>query len=187
MEGKELQKSGEKKNLIWNLFWTFCKIGAFTIGGGYVMLPLIENAIVREKKWLESEDYLDMIAVSQAAPGVIAVNAAVSVGYRIAGLSGAVAATIGAALPSFLIILVVARFFLLFQGNRYVEAFFLGARPAVVVLLIFAAYNMGKKAVRDKAGLVVLLLGLLGLLFLELHPIIAIIGAGLFGALYYRD
>ncbi|MGI6065481.1 MAG: chromate transporter [Bacillota bacterium] len=175
------------KKLIWNLFWTFCKIGAFTIGGGYVMLPLIENAIVREKKWLDSEEYLDIIAVSQSAPGVIAVNAAVSVGYRIAGLSGAVAATIGAALPSFLIILVVARFFLLFQDNKYVEAFFLGARPAVVVLLIFAAYNMGKKAIKDKAGVAILLFGLVGNLVLHLHPIVVIIWAGLFGALYYRN
>lgn len=174
------------KALWWDLFWTFFKIGAFTIGGGYVMLPLIEQAIVKRKKWIKSEQFLDMIAIAQSAPGVIAINSAVTVGYQIAGVPGAVVATLGSALPSFIIIMIIATFFLSFQSNPYVAAFFQGARPAVVILMALAAYDMGKKAVKDKTGLVIIGTGLVAIIFMHIHPVIVIISAGVFGAVYYK-
>lgn len=174
------------KKIWWDIFWTFFKIGAFTIGGGYVMLPLIEQAIVNKKKWIKSEQFLDLIAIAQSAPGVMAINSAVAVGYQIAGLSGAVVASLGAALPSFFIIIIVATFFLNFQSNPYVAAFFQGARPAVVILMALAAYDMGKKVVKDKTGLAIIGVGLVSIILLHIHPVIAIISAGVFGAVYYK-
>jgi len=175
-----------EENLWWALFLTFFKIGAFTIGGGYAMLPLIEEAIVRKKRWMESDQFLDMIAISQSAPGVIAINSAVSVGYRIAGFPGALVATFGAALPSFLIIILIAVFFSNFRENPYIEAFFRGVGPAVTVLLVLAAVNMGKKAVFDRAGILMIGVGLAAIIGFGVHPIWAILAAGVFGAVYYR-
>jgi len=150
------------------------------------MIPLIENAVVKKRQWLTAEQFLDIVVISQMAPGVIAVNVAVTVGYQIAGFPGAIVATFGAALPSFLIIVAVAYLFMGLQGNPFVEAFFKGARPAVMVLLISAAYTMGKKAVHDKTGVFIIALGAAGMIFLDIHPILAIIGAGVFGAFYYK-
>ncbi len=174
-----------EKHLWRNLFLTFFKIGAFTVGGGYAMIPLIEEAIVKKRRWMDSAQFMDMIAVSQSAPGVIAINSAVSVGYRVSGIPGALVATCGAALPSFLIIMVIAMFFLNFQ-HEYLASFFTGVRPAVTVLLVLAAINMGKKAVNDKAGLILIGGGLIGIILLGVHPIWAIFAAALFGVIYYR-
>lgn len=182
-----LNKPTQGKNLWWDLFLTFFKIGAFTIGGGYVMVPLIQKAIVGQKKWMDEEQFLDMLAIAQSAPGVLAVNTAVSVGYQIAGVPGAVIATIGAALPSFIIIIFVAIFLLSFQDNRYIAGFFKGVAPAVTMLLFIAAFDIGKKAVKDKAGIILLLIGLIGIIVLGVHPILAILAAGIFGAIYYRE
>jgi chromate transporter len=174
------------KHLWWDIFLTFFKIGAFTIGGGYVMVPLIEKEIVEKKKWMESEDFLDMLAIAQSAPGVLSINVAVSSCYQIAGIPGAVFGSLGAALPSFMIIIFIAIFLLNFNDNPYVAGFFYGAAPAVTMLLVLAAMKMVKGAVREKAGIFVLIFGLLGLIGFGLHPILAILGAGVFGAVFYK-
>jgi len=122
--------------LIWQLFWTFFKIGGFTIGGGYAMLPLIEREVVTSKGWVSEEEFLDMIALAQGVPGVIAVNSALVIGYKVRGFWGAAAAVLGAILPSFFIILLVARFYQLFRKMQGVEAFLSGAAPVVVALLL---------------------------------------------------
>lgn len=150
------------------------------------MVPLIEKAIVDKKKWMESEQFLDMLAIAQTAPGVLAINTAVSVGYQIAGVRGALVATFGAALPSFMIIIVIAILLLSFQGNRYIEGFFRGVAPAVTMLLFIAAFSIGKKAVKDRAGMILLGVGLLGIIWFGVHPILAIMAAGVFGAFYYQ-
>lgn len=179
--------------MIWQLFWTFFKIGGFTIGGGYVMLPLIEREVVANKGWVEEEEFLDMIALAQSAPGVMAVNSALVIGYKLRGFWGAAIAALGAILPSFLIILFVARFYRLFRQIEAVEAFMAGAAPVVVALLFYAAYSMGKKAAKDRAGLLIGLAAFgLSLLFhyfpvLKMSPITLIILGGLAGYLiYYR-
>jgi len=185
-EKKILERPTRSRRLWWELFLSFFKIGGFTIGGGWAMLPLIEREVVDRKKWMDGEEFVDLIAIAQSAPGVLAVNAAVSVGYRLAGFPGAVVATIGAVFFSFFIIILIAAFLVNFQDNPYIHNFFTGVAPAVTMLLLAAAINIGKKAVKDKAGPVLIVLGLAGILWLGIHPIWAILAAGIFGAFYYK-
>lgn len=128
------------------LFRSFFKIGAFTIGGGYAMIPLIQDEVVSRKGWLDDEEFLNMIAIAQSAPGVIAINTSIFVGYRLAGFKGAVVASLGSALPSFLIILVIASCFARFKNNEWVERAFMDIRPAVVALIVAPVWKMGKAA-----------------------------------------
>lgn len=169
------------------LFTTFLKIGGFTIGGGYVMLPLIEREVVTNNKWVSQEDFIDLIAVAQAAPGIIAVNSALVIGYKVAGFTGAFLAALGAALPSFLIILGIAKYFWGFRSLSGVEAFMKGAAPVVVALLFAAAVSMGKKAYKDKTDLLFGFSALALCLVFKTSPIILILLGGLVGYfLYYR-
>ncbi|MBO5816826.1 MAG: chromate transporter [Paludibacteraceae bacterium] len=117
------------------LFWTYLKIGTFTIGGGYVMLSMIEREIVERKGWIDSEEFMNMIALAQAAPGLIAVNSAIFIGWRIGGWRGVIATVLGAVLPSFFIILAIAILFQDYKDYPAVEAVFKGVRPAVVALI----------------------------------------------------
>lgn len=128
------------------LFWTFFKIGAFTLGGGYAMIPLVQREVVDNRRWLGEEEFLDLIALAQSAPGIIAVNTAVFVGYKVGGWRGLVLSVLGATLPSFLIILLIATFFTQFRNYPAVEAVFKGIRPAVVALIAAPLYKMAKSA-----------------------------------------
>ena len=118
-------------NLYWDSFKTFFKIGIFTLGGGYAMIPLIEEEVVNKKQWVSKDEMLDLIAIAQSCPGVFAINIATFIGYKLKKERGAIATTIGTALPSFLIILLIAMFFHQFEDNRIVAAIFKGIRPAV--------------------------------------------------------
>lgn len=118
------------------------KIGTFTLGGGYAMLPLIQREVVDTQHWLDEEEYLNMIALAQAAPGVIAVNSAIFIGYRLAGWRGLIGAVLGAVLPSFVIILLIAMVFRNIREIPAVEAVMRGMRPAVVALLFVAVIRM---------------------------------------------
>ena len=129
---------------ILELFLTFLKIGGFTFGGGYAMIPLIEHEICDNKKWLESKDILEVIAVAESTPGPIAINAATFVGYRTAGVLGAAAATFGVVLPSFVIILIVAKFYARFSNSRIVKGVMSGLKPAVVGLISAAFISVLK-------------------------------------------
>ena len=126
------------------IFWTFFKIGLFTFGGGYAMIPLIEREIIDRRGWIEKQNFLELLTVAQSAPGPIALNTSVFVGYKIKGFKGATSAILGAITPSFFIILVVAMFFSSIKDNRYVEAAFKGMRPAVVALIAAPVYNLAK-------------------------------------------
>ena len=130
---------------LFSLFITFFKIGTFTIGGGYAMIPLVERDVVEKKKWLSAEDFFDILSLSQSLPGIWAVNISIFTGYRTKGVKGAVAATLGTILPSFLIILAIALSFTQFAENRWVEKFFKGARPAVVALIVTPMINAIKQ------------------------------------------
>jgi len=173
--------------LLFKLFTTFFKIGGFTIGGGYVMLPLIEREVVVNHKWVTQEDFIDLIAVAQAAPGIIAVNSALVIGYKVAGFPGAFIAALGAALPSFLIILGIVKYLWAFRELKGVEAFMKGAAPVVVALLFAAAVSMGKKACKDKLDLLFGFFALAMSLFFGISPIVLILLGGLAGYfLYYK-
>lgn len=128
------------------LFLTFFKIGAFTLGGGYAMLSMVEKAVVDQKKWIPTDEFWDMIAVVQSLPGVFAVNTALYVGHRVAGTKGAFAAMLGAIIPSITIILLLATVFHEFRENPVVERIFKGIRPCVVALILAPSLRMIKSA-----------------------------------------
>ena len=127
------------------LFWAFYKIGAFTFGSGYAMIPMIEKEVVDKRKWFEKDEFYDQFALASSAPGPFALNTAVFVGYKLKGWWGSLAAVFGAVLPSFIIILVIAIYLTDFRDNRYVEAAFKGIRPAVIALIAVPFINMLKK------------------------------------------
>ena len=131
--------------MYWKLFIIFAKIGAFTLGGGVAMIPLIEREVVYKNKWIDDEDFLDMISIAQSAPGLIAVNVAIFIGHRIAGIKGSIVATIGSVVPPFIIILLVAAVFTTFKDNAAVQAVFKGIRPAVVALIAAPVIRMAIK------------------------------------------
>ncbi len=132
--------------IYWDIFYAFLKIGLFTLGGGYAMIPLVEKEVVDRKKWMHKQDFLDLLAITQAMPGVVAINMAVFVGYKIRGVKGSIVTSLGAALPSFVIILLIAIFFAGFKDNPIVERVFMGIRPAVVALIAVPAITTAKAA-----------------------------------------
>lgn len=134
------------KILFFQLFWTYLKIGTFTLGGGYAMLPLIQREVVDRKGWIDEQEFLNMIALAQAAPGLIAVNSAIFIGWRIGGWKGVCGAVLGAVLPSFLIILAIAMVFAEWKELPAVEAVFKGIRPAVVALIAAPLVKLAKAA-----------------------------------------
>lgn len=126
------------------IFASFFKIGLFTFGGGYAMLPLIEQELIVKRKWIEQKEFLDLLTLAQSVPGPIAVNTSVFVGYKIRGLRGAAAALLGTVLPSFVIILAIALFFADIRRNPVVDAAFKGMRPAVVALIIGPVFSLAR-------------------------------------------
>lgn len=132
----------------WRLFATFFKIGSFTFGGGWAMISIIEREIVDKYHWIERDDFLDLLAIAQSMPGILAVNIATSVGDKLRGAKGSMVAAAGTILPSFLIILAIAIFLTpdIIKNNRVVSAIFMGIRPAVVALIIAPVITSAKAA-----------------------------------------
>lgn len=160
--------------IYWDLFWTFAKIGAFTFGGGYAMLPMIQSEIVNRKHWATDDDILDYFAVGQCTPGVIAVNTASFIGYYRKGISGCIAATLGVIFPSIVIILVIASLLSNFADLPVVQHALGGIRIAVAVLIIQAVIKMGQTGIRDGFGWIVALAAFF-LATLSIVPTIAIV------------
>ena len=129
-----------------SFFTVFFRIGLFTIGGGYAMLPLIEAEVLEKRKWISKDDFLDLLAVAQTVPGVFAVNISINIGYRLRKLPGALACALGCVLPSFAIILLIALFFHRFEDNAAIAAIFKGIRPAVVALIAAPCVRLAKSA-----------------------------------------
>ena len=138
--------------MFFQLFWTYLKIGTFTLGGGYAMLPLIQREVVDRKGWIDEQEFLNMIALAQAAPGLIAVNSAIFIGWRIGGWRGVAGAVLGAVLPSFLIILTIAVVFREWKELPAVEAAFKGIRPSVVALIAAPLLKLTKSALKANGG-----------------------------------
>ncbi|MDI3534999.1 MAG: chromate transporter [Thermosediminibacterales bacterium] len=169
------------------LFLTLFKIGAFTFGGGYAMIPLIQREVVEDKKWLSNDEFVDIIALVQTAPGAVAINTAVFLGYRLRKLKGALVAVIGVALPSFLIILLIASVFISFETNPIVQKALMGIRPAIVSLLVYTIYHLGKRVIKKVKEIALFGLSFFGILMFNIHPIIVLITAGLIGYFTYED
>ena len=171
-------------NIYWDSFKTFFKIGIFTLGGGYAMIPLIEEEVVNKHRWVSKEEMLDLIAIAQSCPGVFAINIAIFIGYKLRKERGAIATAAGTALPSFLIILMIALFFHQFQDNRFVAAMFRGIRPAVVALIAVPTFNLAKRAELSKWTLWIPIVSALVIWLMGVSPIWVIIVAGVGGYLY---
>ncbi len=166
------------------LFGIFFKIGLFTIGGGYAMIPLIENEIVTKRQWIKKEEFLDLLAISQTAPGVMAINIAIFIGYRLRKVKGSLFATLGVVMPSFVIILTIAMFFHSFKENPVVEKIFKGIRPGVVALIAAPTFNMAKMARINRYTIWIPVVSALLIWLLDVSPIWIIVVAGTGGFLW---
>ena len=170
-----------KLKLVFTLFLTFAKIGAFTFGGGYAMIPLIEKEVIEKKKWISEDILLEVIASAESTPGPIAINSATFIGNRVAGFWGSFAATFGVVLPSFLIIFCLS--FILRQFMEFEPVVFAveGIRVGVLALMIKALVGMYKKAPKGLLGYIIMGLGLILSAFTEIDAVFIIIGAGIAG------
>ncbi|MFA6780112.1 MAG: chromate transporter [Paludibacteraceae bacterium] len=170
--------------MYFQLFRIFFGIGAFTLGGGYAMLSMVEKAIVEHKKWVTEDEFWDMITVVQTIPGVFALNTALYVGYKIRGARGAAAAALGAILPSFLIILLVAMFFVEIRDNVIVERIFKGIRPCVVALILAPSIKMIQSAKLTWKTIFIPIISALLIWQCGVSPILIIIIAAIGGLLW---
>lgn len=171
-------------NFYVNAFCTFFKIGLFTIGGGYAMVPLIEEEVVRKKRWLNQEEFIDLLAVSQSVPGVFAVNFSIFIGYKLKRFPGALALALGTILPSFLIILSIALFFQQFKEYEAVEKIFKGIRPAVVALIAAPTFSIAKTTKINRYTLWIPVVSALLIWLLGVSPVYIIALAGTAGFIY---
>jgi len=163
---------------------TFSLISPVTFGGGYAMIPLLEKRVTEKNKWIKKEDIVDILAICQTVPGSIAVNTASFIGFKVAGVPGAVIATLGIIAPSFLIVLLMAVVFLGFQDHPIVQAAFTGFRPAIAALILFAAIRTGKSAIFDKVTIAIAIVSYILLLFVSIHPIFVLLFGGVVGILF---
>lgn len=170
-----------KNNSLFQLFVTFFKIGAFTIGGGYAMLPLIQDEVADKKKWIKESDMLDIVAIAESTPGPIAINTATFVGTRVAGFWGAFFATLGTVLPSFLIIVCLA--FALGKINQYqvVRFAFNGIRAGVIALIVKALFSMAKGCPKNLFSALLASAAFGIVLFTDLNVVFVILGGALIG------
>lgn len=182
--------SPPKDNLYWQLFASFLKIGAFTFGGGWAMISIIEKEIVDKHHWIVRDDFLDLLAVAQSIPGILAVNIATAIGDKLCGMRGSIVAALGTILPSFLIILAIAVFLTpeVIKENRVVSSIFMGIRPAVVALIVAPVISSAKAAkLTLKTVWIPLVVALMISLDLGLvsNPVLYIFLGGLGGYLFF--
>lgn len=174
------------KNKFLKLFTTFFKIGAFTFGGGYAMIPLIQREAVEKNKWVSDDDVLEIIAIAESTPGPIAINSATFIGYKVAGNFGAAMATLGVALPSFLIISVISYILKEFQDNKTVAYAFFGIRAGVVALILKAIVTMFKKAEKNIVGIIIMIGAFILSVFTDVSVLLIIILCGALGILAFH-
>lgn len=170
-----------KLKKLWSLFCTFLKIGGFTFGGGYAMIPLIQKETVENKKWITDDDILEIIAIAESTPGPIAINSATFVGYRTCGVLGAACATLGVVLPSFVIILVISFVLEQFKELKAVQYAFNGIRAGVLALLFKALWGMYKKSPKGWAAYVIMAAAFVLTAFLKINVLFVIIFCAVFG------
>ena len=172
--------------MYWKLFYTFFKIGAFTFGGGWAMISIIEKEVVDKHKWLNKNEFLDALAISQSLPGILAVNISILTGNKLKGVRGSIAATLGTVLPSFILILLIAIFFAKSYNNPVIERIFKGIRPAVVALIIAPVLTTGKSAKINKYNIWIPASVALLIWGTGLSSIYFVLAGGIGGIFYYR-
>lgn len=170
-----------------SMFISFFKIGAFTFGGGYAMIPLIEEEVVKKKKWVGKEEFMDMLVISQSFPGALAINCSTFIGYKLGGALGGIVAILGVTLPSFIIILLLATVFMQFRDNYYVNLAFKGITAAVPMLVLSGVFSLLKGVNKTISNLIVGIIALIALLIFNIHPVIVIISAAIYGIIFLRE
>ena len=174
----------QKRVSLWQLFVTFFKTGLFTFGGGYAMISILEQELVANKKWISNEDMLDMLVIAESTPGVIAVNTATSVGFRVRGVLGAIVATLGVVLPSFLIITALTFFINEFSDNAWYQAAFTGIQACVTILIVNAFVKLAKQIERTWFSVVLLIASFAVAVFSDFDVIFIILIGGVLGVAY---
>ncbi len=173
--------------LILNIFLSFLKIGFFSFGGGYVMLPLIEKEIIQGNAWMTHSQFIDIIAIAEMTPGPVSINLATFVGYRIAGIPGALVSTLGVILPSFIVIIILVKFLTKFYERPIVQLIFRGLRPAIIALIGLAFIMVAETSIYfdDLRSIGIALAAFVILVFTRLNPVLIILGGGLAGFILY--
>lgn len=165
----------------WTIFSTFFKIGAFTFGGGYAMIPLIQREASEKHHWVSDEDILDIVAIAESTPGPIAINSATFVGYRAAGVLGSFFATLGVVLPSFIIILAISGILRQFQENMYVQYAFRGIRAGVLALIVKAMWGMYKKCPKSAPAYIIMVASFVLVAVVDVPMLAVLVGCAMFG------
>ena len=172
--------------MLLKFFLTCNKIGALTLGGGYAMIQVMEQEFVDKNHWLEKQEFMDILIVAQATPGIFAIDMASHIGYKARGVWGGIVGALGIAIPSIIAIIIIAMFFHTFKDNPYVEKFFRTVRPAVVALIAVPCFNMAKTAKINRRNIWIPVLSCLLISMLGVSPILIIIAAGLSGYFWGR-
>lgn len=170
-----------------NIFGIFFRMGAFTFGGGYAMLPIIQEEIVNKRNWATEEEIIDYYAIGQSTPGIIAINTSTFIGYKRKGVIGAIAATMGFVMPSLILISIIAKFFKEFQDYQAVQHAFNAIQVVVVALITITVVNMFKQSVKDNYGIVIFILAFIMIAFLNLSPIIVVVSSAILGILLSKN
>jgi len=182
--------SASRKNILWQLFTTFFKIGLFTFGGGYAMIALLEREFVTKKKWLSYDEFLDVVAIAESTPGPVAINAATYIGYKLVGFKGALTATLAVSMPSFVIIFVISLFFDQFMKLKYVAYAFEGIKACVIYLIFSAGLKLFKALEKNAfnliiVGAVVVIFSLFTIFSVKFSSVFFILICGGIGVLFY--
>ncbi|MBU3089025.1 chromate transporter [Clostridium gasigenes] len=172
-------------DIIFKLFFSFLKIGAFSFGGGYAMLPFIQREIVTTNNWISMPEFMDIIGISQMTPGPIAINSATFVGYKIQGVCGSLAATLGVITTSFILVSIISKVLAKFKNSVVVKSALLGMRPVLIALILSAFLGLAKESYLDfKSIVITIIIGGL-LLTKKVHPILVIVIAAILGVIFY--
>ncbi|WP_371371058.1 chromate transporter [Sporomusa aerivorans] len=171
----EASAIGKNTYLLLEIFFTFFKLGSISFGGGYAMVPLIEHETVEKKKWVDHKQIVDIFAVAESLPGAIGLNASALVGHTVAGVPGTLSAIFGNLTPSVIIVLLLTILFAEFNTYPWVQAVFSGIRPAVIALIFYAAYKIGKVSILNRVCIIIALLAFSGMMFFHAHPILIIV------------
>ena len=179
-----------KKNIkfYWKIFLSTFTLSAFTFGGGYVIVPLMRKKFVEELKWIDEEEMINLVAISQSAPGMIAVNTSIMTGYKLAGVLGAFIATFGTVLPPLIIITIIAKFYTAFKENRYINALLLGMRAGVAAVIIDVIIRMARNVIKSKnnVSIGIMIVALIAAIIFDINAALIIILSGAFGGFYYN-
>ncbi|MCK8825238.1 chromate transporter [Fuchsiella alkaliacetigena] len=172
-------------SVLLRLYFVFARIGLVSFGGGYAMVPLIEEEIVRSQQWLVAEEIVDILTISEMTPGPIAINLATFVGYRIDGILGSLIATLGVITPALVLVFIVAKFFFYFRDHPLMETILRGVRPVVIALIVTAAVLIARSGINDWSSIAIFLASFLAVAKLKLDPVMVIVISGVVGAIIY--